>query len=156
MLLDEDIAWWYVLIGVVLLIPAVVASAFALRFMMVNNDSRRGSMILACALVIISVVLLAVWNLIYFVAYYDKFRQHKGKKDEDADAAYTKKMYIFWGLLIGIFIVAVFAYFICVCSNYRDALKDEEEEEEKMKKDEEDKDKKEDDMMKNDGMMGGD
>ena len=41
MLLDDDIAWWYVFIACILLIPAVVASAFAVRFIMVNNQSRR-------------------------------------------------------------------------------------------------------------------
>ena len=36
-LLDDEIAWWYVLIGVILLIPAIVASSFAIRFFIANN-----------------------------------------------------------------------------------------------------------------------
>ena len=55
-------------------------------------------------------------------------------------------MYIFWSLGIAIFILAWFAYYLCVVNSYKDALTDEEEEDDKMMKDD-------DKMMMMDGDM---
>ena len=101
----------------------------------------------ACILIIVSAVLLAAWNAIYFIRFYEHQKVVQGKKEIGGEVSTTTKVHVFYGLLFAIIIITFFAYFICVTITYSDALKDEDEEEEKMKMDE-DKDK-----MKMDEMM---
>merc|ERR1712159_745671 len=65
-LLNDDIHWWYVLVGVLLASTLVVASAFAVLFFTSDNHGSRVRLNVACMLVIIGVSLVAVWSTVYF------------------------------------------------------------------------------------------
>merc|ERR1712070_146910 len=71
-LLNDDIHWWYVLVGVLLASTLVVASAFAVLFFTSDTHGSRSQMRVACILVIIGVSLVAVWSACYFVFLYKK------------------------------------------------------------------------------------
>merc|ERR1712188_93399 len=54
-LLNDDIHWWYVLVGVLLASTLVVASAFTIVFFTKDDDGSRRGVRTACILVIIGV-----------------------------------------------------------------------------------------------------
>jgi len=132
MLLNEGIHWWYVLIALLLLIPAVIAASKLTAFFNTDNGSRRAGLRTSIILVLISYSTLAIWNIIYFQVWY------KGETVEmgQADFKYvqTKKQYVFWSVLSSLVIDGFYAYFMCVVVHYRNALRKEEEEEEAAEK----------------------
>lgn len=71
-LLNDDIHWWYVLVGVILASLLIIASAFTVVFFTKDTDSSRRNMRTACILVIIGISLIAIWSTIYFVFLYKK------------------------------------------------------------------------------------
>ena len=70
MLLNEGIHWWYVLVALLCLVPAIIAASFLTAFFNTDNGARRGGLRTAIILVLISFSLLALWNIIYFQCWY--------------------------------------------------------------------------------------
>jgi hypothetical protein len=77
-------------------------------------------------LVIISYSVLAIWNIIYFNAWYKNGEVVAGGP-ETGYFRLSKKQYLFWSLFITCVIDAFYAYFICVIAHYRNALRGDEE-----------------------------
>jgi len=71
-LLNDDIHWWYVFIGVILSSLLIIASAFTVVFFTDDNESTRGKLWTACLFVIIGVSLIALWCTCYFLFWYKK------------------------------------------------------------------------------------
>lgn len=69
-LINENFDWWYVLIGVLLLVPLFIGVGFIIYWMAEESNSTRARLTTACILTIISVLLLAFWNCIYIVYVY--------------------------------------------------------------------------------------
>merc|ERR1719359_1597962 len=59
-LLNDDIHWWYVLVGVILASILIIASAFAIVFFTNDTESSRSKLWTGCLFVIIGVSLVAV------------------------------------------------------------------------------------------------
>merc|ERR1712048_174574 len=163
-LLNDDIHWWFVLVGVVLAATLVVASAFIVVFFTGDTESSRGKLFTACLLVIIGVALEAIWAACYFVFLYKKDTVVTGNDGVGFIKA-TRKQEVVITLYIACCICALFAYFICVINQYVDALKEEEPKEDMMMMDDkmmeepkkmEEPEKKEDDPPADDaaGDMG--
>ena len=72
-------------------------------------------------MVIISYTLLAVWNIIYFNAWYKNGEVLAGG-EQTGYYRLSKKQYLFWSIFITIIIDAFYAYFICIVSHYKNAL----------------------------------
>merc|ERR1711937_1044228 len=152
-LLNDDIHWWYVLVGVVLASTLIIASSFTVVFFTKDTDSSRSNMRVACILVIIGVSLVAIWSACYFIWLYKKDTVTTGN-DGVGFVKATRKQEVVVTLYIACCIDALFAYFICVVYQYIDALKPPEEEDMMMMMDEEKMDEKKDEMMdKKDEMM---
>jgi len=135
--MNDFIHWWFVLIAVLLLIPAIIGACFLVKFFNYDNDSSRGNVRTAYIFVIISYTLLAVWNIIYFNAWYKSGDVTAGG-EHTGYYKLSKKQYLFWSLFITCIIDAFYAYFLCVIQHYKTALKDdakkEKEEEEATQK----------------------
>merc|ERR1711998_197331 len=125
-LLNDDIHWWYVLVGVVLASTLVIASSFTIVFFTKDTDTSRSNMRVACILVIIGVSLVAVWATVYFVFLYKKDSVTTGN-DGVGFVKATRKQEVVITLYIACCIDALFAYFLCVIAQYIDAMKEEEE-----------------------------
>jgi hypothetical protein len=121
-LMSDTIAWWYVLVGVVLLIPLFLGSTFFILFFADEDDGTRGKLSVACILVIISLVLLQAWNLTYFLSWYKAQQIYFGTPRLGYTFA-TKKAFLFWNLFISAWLCVFYGYFICVCRRYRLALR---------------------------------
>merc|ERR1711998_89943 len=143
-LLNDDIHWWFVLVGVVIAATLVVASAFIIVFFTKDTESSRGKLFTACLLVIVGVALEAIWAACYFVFLYKKDTVVTGNDGVGFIKA-TRKQEVVVTLYIACCICALFAYFICVINQYVDALREEEPKEEMMMMDDE---KKEEPMEK--------
>jgi hypothetical protein len=118
--LNEYLAWWYVAVAFLIIIPLFIASSFVVNFYVKDDEGSRGKLWVACQFVIISFTLLAIWNVLYFYYWYHHDSLYVGS----AEQGYTKKskkVFLVWTLLITIVIDALFAYFICVCVNYSSA-----------------------------------
>merc|ERR1712072_1156922 len=100
-----------------------------------DDEDSRGNMRVACILVIIGVSLVAIWATCYFVFLYKKANVTTGNDGVGFIKA-TRKQEVVITLYVACCIDALFAYFICVVSQYNKAMGDEEE------KKEEDADKK--------------
>lgn len=125
-LLNDDIHWWYVFVGIILAATLIVASAFTVVFFTKDTDRSRGNLRVACILVIIGVSLIAVWSTIYFVFLYKKDTVYTGN-DGVGFVKATRKQEVVVTLYIACCIDALFAYFLCVIAQYIDAMKEEED-----------------------------
>merc|ERR1719313_3283882 len=125
-LLNDDIHWWFVLVGVILAATLVVSSAFVIVFFTNDTEFSRGQLLTSCILVIIGVALEAVWAACYFVFLYKKDTVVTGNDGVGFIKA-TRKQEVVVTLYIAACICALFAYFICVVNQYVNALKPPEE-----------------------------
>jgi len=158
-LLNDDIHWWYVFVGVLLASCLIVASAFSVIFFTKMDDGSCTLLYTGCLLTIIGVSLVAVWSAIYFVFLYKKDMVTTGNDGVGFMKA-TRKQEVVITLYVACCIDALFAYFLCIVSSYQKAMFPPKEEEDKMmeadKKSEKgsNKDKKEEEMgMMEEGMM---
>jgi len=152
-LLNDDIHWWYVLVGVLLASTLVVASAFTIVFFTKDDDSSRRGVRTACIMVIIGVSCVAIWSACYFVWLYKKDSVTTGN-DGVGFVKATRKQEVVVTLYVACCIDALFAYFICVVNQYITALAPPEEEE-KMGDEENKKDEKADDKASSKGSKKG-
>ena len=125
-LLNDDIAWWYVAIALGLAIPLLIACFFGVLFFSKDTPDSRGNLTGGCILVITSVALIAGWNAIYFLFFYDKSNVKQGNDGVGWYTA-TVKQEVVISLYIAAITCSAFAYFICVVGNYKDALKKRDE-----------------------------
>jgi len=128
-ILNESYDWWYVLVAAILLVPFFIACTFFVVFFSKDTGSSRGKLFVACQLIIISVSLVAIWNLCYIYFWYKSPEVMTGTPDQGYYRQ-SKKSFIVWSLFIATCIDFVYAYFLCVCKGYRDALKNPNEAEE--------------------------
>ena len=133
-ILNDYIHWWFVLVAVLLLIPAIIGACFLVTFFNSDNHSNRGKVRTAYIFVIISYSTIAIWNIIYFNAWY-KAAEVVAGGEQTGYYRLSKKQYLFWSLFITCIIDAVYAYFICVIAHYRNALRGDEEVENKAEAD---------------------
>ncbi len=123
LMLNEYIHWWFPTVVLALLVPLVIGTCFFVNFFTKDKKSSRGKLGPACQLAIISLCLVAVWNLVYFVWLYkrDPDTVYQGM-NEGPYRKTPKKVYIFSILAETVVLVAFFAYAICVCERYYDAM----------------------------------
>ena len=123
MMLNEYIDWWFPVVSLALLIPLVIGTCFFVVFFTKDKRASRGKLGPACQLAIISLSLVAVWNLVYFIWLYkkDKDTVYQGM-NEGPYKKTPKKVYVFSILAETIVLVAFFTYAICVTERYYDAM----------------------------------
>merc|ERR1719215_1222975 len=130
-LLNDDIHWWYVFVGVLLAACLIVASAFAIIFFTKDTETSRSLLFTGCLLTIVGVTLVAVWSTIYFVFLYKKDNVTTGNDGVGFMKA-TRKQEVVITLYVACCIDALFAYFICIVTSYQKAMDEPKEEEQKM------------------------
>jgi len=132
LMLNDQVAWWFPLVNLVLLIPTYIAASFFVVWFGKDCVSSRGRLFCGCIMVIVSTSLVAVWAVIYFVWIYkrDTVYYGWGKKEEDY-IKYQKKYYIFRELMYAVLVITAYAYFLCVCLRYSTLLRTERSDEEK-------------------------
>jgi len=137
LILNDQVSWWFPVVTIALLIPLYLASGFFVYWFIKDNLANRGKLTAAIILSLVSVFLVALWNVIYYTAIYKRDEVYIGYGvSEDKYQKFQKKYYLFKVLLESAILLALYAYFQCVIQTYKDALREKKEEE-----------KKEDDMM---------
>jgi len=138
MLMSEHIAWWFVLVSVLLQIPLIIGLIFFLNFFGEDSDATRGKLGAACILAIVSFCLQTAWNVGYFWGLYKPATITVGN-EEAFTFTCTKKQYLFWTTFFYLWAVFAYGYFICVVGRYSYRLrnKEDDKEEEMLKADEE-------------------
>jgi len=132
--MNEYIHWWYTMVCCILLIPLLVASNFVITWFTKDTKITRALLFTSQILALISVLLVAIWNIVYFLALYkkDTFYSGMGDIDKNVYIKQSKKVFLFTMLAETVVLVCCFTYFICVASTYQElmhgegAYKDEE------------------------------
>ena len=138
-LLNEQFAWWYVLVAVILLVPFFIGVSFFISYYAEETDSSRSKLFVSCQFVIYSSCALGIWNTCYLLWCY-KFEDVSIGSPDQGYYKQTKKSYIVWSLFLAVAISFLWAYFLCVCRTYSNSLKSEEQlEKERLEQIEKDK-----------------
>jgi hypothetical protein len=165
-LLNDHIDWWYVLVGVAISIPIIIAFGMTIYFFAEDDDGTRVGLQSAAILLIISVALLATWNACYFTLLYNADNVVTGN-DGVGFVTVTVKQQVVFSLWIAAVVCAFFAYYICVLSQYKNLYREhavaewikarkEEEAADKAKKDAKEKAKKDKEAAAGDKKPEGD
>ena len=111
---------------IVLLAPLYVASSFFVYWYIEDTMATRGRLVAAIILSIASIFLVALWNVIYYTAIYKRDDVFIGYGISEAQyQKFQKKYYLFKVLLESAILLALYAYFMCVISTYKNALRQE-------------------------------
>ena len=151
--LEDDDPYWYVIVALCCLGPAIVGAVFCVMFIMRNRNWTRILMVWATILFLISIVLVVSWDAVYYI-FLDRHMhvsvgtQKVGGKWGEYDS--SRKVMTFYIVLFGIIVTAIFAYFICVTVSYKTALENDDDDE---STESEESEKKEEDMMGEDMKM---
>ena len=93
-----------------------------------DTMSARGKLTGSMILVLVSVACVAIWNVIYYVAIYKRDEVFIGYGvSEDKYQKFQKKYYLFKVLLEAAILLALYAYFMCVITTYKNLLRKEKE-----------------------------
>ena len=126
LILNDQVTWWFPVVTIVLLIPLYIASGLFVNWFIKDSLGSRGKLTGAIILVLVSVALVATWNVIYYVAIYKRDEVFIGYGvSEDRYQKFHKKYYIFKVLLEAAILLALYAYFMCVIQTYKDLLRKE-------------------------------
>ena len=138
LILNDQVAWWFPVVTIALLIPLYIASGFFVNWFIKDTLSSRAKLTASIILSLVSIFLVALWNVIYYTAIYKRDEVFIGYGvSEDKYQKFQKKFYLFKVLLESAILLALYAYFQCVIQTYKDALR----------KRKADKEEKMDDMM---------
>jgi len=136
--LNEYLHWWFALVNCIILIPTLVASNFIIAWFTSDTRITRALLWISQILMLVSVTLLCIWNLCYFVWIYKKDAFYAGYGDIPTNT-YTKqskKTFLFTMLAETVVLLVVFAYFLCVMVAYADLMHGPSEEEKAAKEEE--------------------
>lgn len=124
MMLNEYIDWWFPTIALVLTIPQIVGTSFWVYYFTKDKMATRGKLDVACYIAIISISLVAVWNVWYFVWLYHKDPEFVYQGMNEGPYKKTpKKVYIFSILAEAAVLNAFFFYATCITRRYYDVMK---------------------------------
>lgn len=124
-LLNDQIDWWYVLVGALLCVPLIVAFAFSIVFFASEGDSERVLLRTGLILTIIGITLSAAWNASYFWFFYKSSEVNTGN-DGVGFVRNTRKQEIVFSVYIAAVIDAFFAYFICITQEYIECYREDQ------------------------------
>merc|ERR1712032_1725261 len=129
LILNDQVVWWFPVVTIALLIPLYVASGLFVYWFIKDRLSTRGPLTGAIILSLVSIFLVALWNVIYYTAIYKRDDVYIGYGvSEDKYQKFQKKYYLFKVLLEAAILLALYAYFQCVIQTYKDALREKKEE----------------------------
>ena len=121
------------------MVPLYIAANFFVVWFTRDELSTRSKLVAACILTIISLTLVAIWNVVYFVFLYHKDTVYIGWGAKGEYKKFAKLFYIFVVLFDTAILLVFYSYFLCVVTNYKNALRrglnDEEKAEKKKAKD---------------------
>merc|ERR1711988_1036644 len=130
LILNDQVTWWFPVVTIGLLVPLYLASAFFVNWFIKDTLSSRGKLTVAIILSLVSIFLVALWNVIYYTAIYKREDVFIGYGvSEDHYQKFQKKYYLFKVLLEAAILLALYAYFMCVIQSYKDALREKKQKE---------------------------
>ena len=130
LLLNDYWDWYYPFIVLAIYIPLIFACAFFISWNIRDSTSTRTKLNWACMLIIGVFVAKTFWTFYYIYYYYKYDVVYLGYNDpqEHTYVHFTKKYYVFMECLYALIIIALFAYFTCVCAKYKELMEPTEAE----------------------------
>jgi hypothetical protein len=134
--MNEYLHWWYTLVVLILLTPLLVSASFTISWFTKDSKATRTMFFTAQILALVSVLLVCIWNIIYFVAIYKKdlYYSGMGEISKNVYTTQSKKVFLFIMIAETVVMTIFFCYSIWVSSTYRTlmhgkgAFNDEDEE----------------------------
>merc|ERR1719473_1857621 len=128
LILNDQVTWWFPVVTIVLLVPLYVASGLFVSWFIKDSLGTRGGLTGAVILSLASIFVVALWNVIYYTAIYKREEVFIGYGvSEEKYQKFQKKYYLFKVLLEAAILLALYAYFMCVIQNYKDALREKKD-----------------------------
>ena len=132
LILNDQVTWWFPVVTIGLLIPLYLASAFFVSWFIKDDMGARSGLTAAIILSLVSIFLVALWNVIYYTAIYKRDGVFIGYGvSEDKYQKFQKKYYLFKVLLEAAILLALYAYFMCVITSYKGLLRREKKKDDK-------------------------
>jgi len=132
LILNDQVTWWFPVVTIGLLIPLYLASAFFVSWFIKDDMGARSGLTAAIILSLVSIFLVALWNVIYYTAIYKRDEVFIGYGvSEDKYQKFQKKYYLFKVLLEAAILLALYAYFMCVITSYKGLLRREKKKDDK-------------------------
>lgn len=128
MLMSEHIAWWFVLVSILLQIPLILGLIFFLNFFGEDTEATRGKLRAACILALVSFGLQTAWNVGYFWGLYRQQNIQIGNEEAPVSFTVSKKLYLFWTTFFYLWASFAFGYFVCVVGRYSYRLRNKQDE----------------------------
>jgi hypothetical protein len=72
LILNDQVAWWFPCVTILLLVPLYLASAFFVNWFIMDTIHARCKLTSAIILTLVSIGLVALWNVIYYVWVYKR------------------------------------------------------------------------------------
>jgi hypothetical protein len=124
LILNDQVTWWFPVVTIVLLVPLYVASGLFVSWFIKDSLGTRGGLTGAIILSLVSIFIVALWNVIYYTAIYKRDEVFIGYGvSEEKYQKFQKKYYLFKVLLESAILLALYAYFMCVIQSYKDLLR---------------------------------
>ena len=105
--MNEYLHWWYTLVVLILLTPLLVSASFTISWFTKDSKATRTMFFTAQILALVSVLLVCIWNIIYFVAIYKKDLYYSGMGEISKNVYTTQSKKVF------LFIMIVFLITFC-------------------------------------------
>merc|ERR1711934_1108793 len=72
LILNDQVAWWFPVVTIALLIPLYIASGFFVNWFIKDTLSSRAKLTASIILSLVSIFLVALWNVVYYTAIYKR------------------------------------------------------------------------------------
>lgn len=107
-----------------LISPLLIAASFVISWFTKDSKTTRTMLFTSQILGLVSVILLAIWNIIYFLALYKKDLYYSGMGviSENVYTTQSKKVFLFIMLAESLVMIIFFCYSIWVASTYQELM----------------------------------
>ena len=122
--MNEYLHWWYALVTLILLIPLLISASFVVSWFTKDSKTTRTMFFTSQILALVAVLLVALWNIIYFVAIYKKdlYYSGMGEISKNVYTTQSKKVFLFIMIAESVVLAIFFCYSIWVASTYRELM----------------------------------
>jgi hypothetical protein len=119
LVLNEYIRWWFPFVTLILLVPAIIGVCFFIGWYTKDCTRTRSNLTSALIMNIVSVVLVTIWAICYYLWLYKNEIVYTGMgEDLTTYKQMTKKGYVFYILADAAFVITLYCYFLCVVRKY--------------------------------------
>jgi hypothetical protein len=111
--------WWFSFVTAILLVPSIISTSFFIGFFTKDCKRTRGTLTSAAIMTLVSVLLIAIWECVYYGAIDRNDAMYTGIGEDPAKYHKgSKRSFVYWSIAFDALFLAFWAYFIVVVKQY--------------------------------------